>query len=181
MSRIGKKPIKLPQGASVQIAETEVTVKGPKGLLVSPLMPGIGVQQEGEELTVTRANDERQMRAYHGLCRSLLNNAVIGVSKGFTRELEIHGIGYRAAVKGKSLELQLGYSHVIDYPIPEGINIDVEKNTQISVQGIDKQKVGQVAAEIRAFRPPEVYKGKGIRYKGERVRRKVGKAVVGVT
>lgn len=181
MSRVGNMPITLPQGTSVTISETEVLVKGPKGNLVSPLMPGITVQQEGETLTLTRAGEEKQMRAYHGLCRSLLANAVSGVSQGFKKELEIHGIGYRAAVKGNTAEFQLGYSHTIIYPIPEGISIAVEKNTAVTVEGIDKQKVGQVAAEIRAMRPPEPYKGKGIRYKGEVVRRKVGKAAVGVT
>ncbi|HUX05833.1 MAG TPA: 50S ribosomal protein L6 [Acidobacteriota bacterium] len=183
MSRIGKKPITLPEGTSVvSIVETEVVVKGPKGQLTSPLMPGISVKQEGAgTLIVDRANEEKQTRAYHGLCRSLLNNAVVGVSAGFKKQLEIQGIGYRAAVKDMALELQLGYSHPIIYPIPEGISISVEKNTLITVEGIDKQQVGQVAAEIRAMRPPEVYKGKGIRYVGEYVRRKVGKAAVGVS
>ena len=181
MSRIGKAPIKLPQGTSLQVGEAEVRVKGPKGELVSPLMPGVTVVLEGDIASLQRDSDEKQQRAYHGMCRSLLANAVAGVSKGFTKELEIQGIGYRANVAGRNLELQLGYSHPINYPIPEGIEISVEKNTMITVAGIDKQKVGQVAAEIRAMRPPEPYKGKGVRYKGEQVRRKVGKAAVGVT
>jgi large subunit ribosomal protein L6 len=142
-------------------------------------MPGITATQDGDVLTVNRDVDTKQQRAYHGLCRSLLNNAVIGVSDGFKKELDIIGIGYRAAVKGKELELNLGYSSPVLYAIPEGITISVEKNTQVTVEGIDKQKVGQVAAEIRDLRPPEVYKGKGIRYKGEWVQRKVGKAAAG--
>jgi len=181
MSRIGYMPIKVPSDTSVQIGETEVKVKGPKGELVSPLMPGVTVEQEGDVLNLKRASDEKQLRAYHGLCRSLLANAVTGVTKGFKKELEIQGIGYRAAVKGKDAEFQLGYSHPIVYRIPEGISISVEKNTMIAVEGIDKQQVGQVAAQIRAMRPPDAYKGKGVRYKGEVVRRKVGKAAVGVT
>lgn len=181
MSRIGKQPVALPAGTSASIGESEVVVKGPKGQLTSPLRPGITVRQEGEALVLERADDEKQSRADHGLCRALLNNAVTGVSEGFKKELEIQGIGYRAAVKGSDLELQLGFSHPVVYPIPKGISIGVEKNTAITVEGIDKQQVGQVAAEIRAFRPPEVYKGKGVRYKGELVRRKVGKAAVGTT
>jgi large subunit ribosomal protein L6 len=181
MSRIGKKPITLPPGTTAAIGAAEVTVKGPEGQSTSPLMPGITAKQEGDTLVLARADEEKQTRAYHGLCRSLLNNAVIGVSKGFKKELEIVGIGYRAAVKGTALELQLGFSHPIVYPIPKGITISVEKNTLISVAGSDKQQVGQVAAEIRAMRPPEPYKGKGIRYAGEVVRHKVGKAAVGVS
>ncbi len=181
MSRIGKKHIKLPAGTSVTIGKAEVAVKGPKGQLTSPLMPKISVRQEGETLILDRADEEKQTRAYHGLCRSLLNNAVVGVSDGFKKQLEIQGIGYRAAVKGTAVELQLGYSHPIVYPIPEEISISVEKNTLITVEGIDKQQVGQVAAEIRAMRPPEPYKGKGVRYVGEYVRRRVGKAAVGVS
>jgi large subunit ribosomal protein L6 len=181
MSRIGKKPIPLPKGTSAAIGAAEVTINGPKGRLTTPLMPGITAKQEGDALMLERADEEKQTRAYHGLCRSLLKNAVLGVSSGFKKELEIIGIGYRAAVKGTALELQLGYSHPINYPVPKGININVEKNTLITVQGIDKQQVGQVAAEIRSMRPPEPYKGKGIRYLGEVVRRKVGKAAVGVS
>ncbi len=181
MSRIGKKHIKLPAGTSVTIGEAEVAVKGPKGQLTSPLMPKISVRQEGETLILDRADEEKQTRAYHGLCRSLLNNAVVGVSDGFKKQLEIQGIGYRAAVKGTAVELQLGYSHSIVYPIPKEISISVEKNTLITVEGIDKQQVGQVAAEIRAMRPPEPYKGKGVRYVGEYVRRRIGKAAVGVS
>jgi len=181
MSRIGKQPVVLPSGTSANIGADQVVVKGPKGQLTSPLRPRITVRQEGDSLLVERANDEKQTRADHGLCRALLSNAVIGVSEGFKKELEIQGIGYRAAVKGSDLELQLGYSHPVVYPIPKGISIGVEKNTAITIEGIDKQQVGQVAAEIRGFRPPEVYKGKGVRYKGEVVRRKVGKAAVGTT
>jgi large subunit ribosomal protein L6 len=179
MSRVGKQEIKMPQGASVQISTDSVTVKGPKGQLTSPLLPGITVTQDGDTLTVQRAEDTKQARAYHGLCRSLLNNAVVGVSEGFKKELEILGVGYRAAVKGKEVEFNLGYSHSILFPIPDGISISVEKNTEVTVSGIDKQQVGQVAAKIRDLRPPEVYKGKGVRYKGEYVQRKVGKAAAG--
>jgi large subunit ribosomal protein L6 len=181
MSRVGKAPIKLPQGTSVTISESEVVVKGPKGQLRSPLQAGITVKQEGEELLVSRSGEDKQTVAFHGLSRSLLNNAVIGVSEGFKKELEIQGIGYRAAVKGNAVELQLGFSHPVIFKIPSGISISVEKNTRVTIEGIDKQQVGQVAAEIRALRPPEVYKGKGVRYKGEIVQRKVGKAAVGVT
>ncbi len=181
MSRIGQKPVPLPQGTTAQIGADGVLVKGPKGQLSSPLMPGITVALEGDVLTVERSDDAKQSRADHGLVRSLLANAVAGVSEGFKKELEIQGIGYRAAVRGGKLELQLGYSHPILYTIPEGIAISVEKNTAITVEGIDKQKVGQVAAEIRAKRPPDVYKGKGVRYTGEVVRRKVGKAAIGIT
>lgn len=179
MSRIGKQPVKLLQGMTAKISKTEILVKGPKGQLTTPLREGIKAEMHEDAIVLTRANENRETRAFHGLCRSLLNNAVIGVSAGFKKELEILGIGYRAAVKGKDVELQLGYSHVILYRIPEEIQISVEKNTRVSIEGIDKQKVGQVAAEIRALRPPEPYKGKGVRYKGEIVRRKVGKAAVG--
>ena len=181
MSRIGQQPVQLPQGTTARIGADEVIIKGPKGQLSSPLMPGIKVVLEGDVLTVERPDDAKQTRANHGLVRSLLANAVTGVSEGFRKELEIQGIGYRAAVRGGELELQLGFSHPILYQIPEGISISVEKNTAITVEGIDKQRVGQVAAEIRAKRPPDVYKGKGVRYKGEVVRRKVGKAAVGIT
>jgi large subunit ribosomal protein L6 len=181
MSRIGMMPIKLPAGTSAQIGKGDVTVKGPKGSLVSPISPGITVKQEGDVLTLERAGDSKQMRAHHGLCRSLLANAVTGVSKGFKKELDIQGIGFRANVVGNQVEFQLGYSHPILLPIPEGINITIEKGNAITIEGIDKQMVGQIAAEIRAFRPPDVYSGKGIRYKGEVVRRKVGKAAIGVT
>lgn len=179
MSRIGKLAIPLPQGISVQIADKAVTVKGPKGQLTTPVMPGITVSMQDNALQVQRDGDNKQARAYHGLCRALLNNAVIGVTKGFTKELEIQGVGYRAAVKGADVEFALGYSHPILFPIPTGISISVEKNTEVRVEGIDKQQVGQVAAEIRELRPPEVYKGKGIRYKGEVVHLKEGKAATG--
>lgn len=179
MSRVGKQPIKIPQGSSIEIRTDEVTIKGPKGVLKSPIMQGITVEQDSGTILVKRADDSKQTLAYHGLCRSLLNNAVIGVSEGFKKELEIQGVGYRAVVKGKEVEFSLGFSHTISFPVPDGINISVEKNTQVTVEGIDKQKVGQVAAEIRGLRPPEVYKGKGIRYLGEYVIRKVGKAAAG--
>lgn len=179
MSRVGKQPIKIPQGASVEISDSEVTIKGPKGMLKSPVLPGITVEQDSGMLLVKRADDSKQTLAYHGLCRSLINNAVTGVSEGFKKELEIQGVGYRAVVKGKEVEFSLGFSHTISFPVPEGIQISVEKNTRVTIEGIDKQKVGQVAAEIRRMRPPEVYKGKGIRYLGEYVIHKVGKAAAG--
>jgi large subunit ribosomal protein L6 len=152
-----------------------VQVKGPKGTLVSPLPAGIRCSLENGEAVLARRNDERTQRALHGLARALLANAVKGVSTGWTRDLEIQGIGYRATVAGKNVEFALGYSHPVVYPIPEGVAIAVEKQTRVSVSGPDRQKVGQVAAEIRSLRPPEPYKGKGIRYADEVIKKKVGK------
>jgi large subunit ribosomal protein L6 len=175
MSRIGKKTIEMPNGVTVVSEASTVTVKGPKGSLKVPLPRGIQVEKQDGHLSVRRENDEQA--ALHGLARSLLANAVVGVSKGFERHLDIVGIGYRAEVKGKTLMFALGYSHPIEFPIPEGLTISVEKQTHIVVAGVDKREVGQVAAEIRALRPPDPYKNKGIRYTGERLRKKVGKAV----
>ena len=179
MSRIGIQEIKLPAGLSIKVTPEQVEVKGPKGLLTAPLFPGLEVVQEDNTLKVNRHDESKKVRALHGLCRSLLNNAVIGVTEGFKKDLEILGVGYKATLKGKDIEFALGYSHPILFKAPEGITFAVEKNTQVTVSGIDKQKVGQVAANIRDLRPPEPYKGKGIRYKGEYVIRKVGKAAAG--
>ena len=175
MSRIGKQPIPVPGGVTVDLGASEVTVKGPKGQLSQALVTRVGVERQGDDIVVTRVDDSRQSRANHGLMRALLNNMVVGVSKGFEKRLEIVGVGYRADVKGNSLVMQLGYSHPIDFPVPEGIEVIVEKGGKIVVKGVDKQQVGQVAAEIRSFRQPDHYKGKGIRYQGEYVRIKQGK------
>lgn len=176
MSRIGKTPIPVPKGAEVHVGNGVVQVKGPKGQLLVRLVPGITAKVDDGVLTLDRDGDERQTRANHGLCRALLANAVTGVTEGWTKELEIIGIGYRVEKKDKSVVFSLGYSHTIDFPEPDGITIDVDpKANKVKVSGIDRQKVGQVAAEIRALRPPEPYKGKGIRYVGEHVRRKAGK------
>ncbi|HKY33020.1 MAG TPA: 50S ribosomal protein L6 [Candidatus Polarisedimenticolia bacterium] len=175
MSRIGKLPVALPQGVSLSVVKDAVQVKGPKGTLTTPLPAGIKCAVEGAAATLTRRNDERQQRALHGLARALLANAVKGVSTGWTRDLEIQGIGYRATVQGKNIEFALGYSHPVIFPIPEGVAITVDKQTRVVVSGADRQKVGQVAAEIRSLRPPEPYKGKGIRYADEVIKKKVGK------
>lgn len=178
MSRIGRKPIEIPNGVDVQISENNfVKVKGPKGELSNTFHPALKIEKKDNVIKIERPSDESFMRAIHGTTRALLANMVKGVTEGFTVELEIVGIGYRAAMKGKKLELQLGYSHPIEYEPPEGIQISVEGNNIIKVSGIDKQLVGQVAAEIREFRKPDPYKGKGIRYKGEQLKLKPGKSV----
>jgi len=177
MSRIGKKPIEIPNGVEVKIEEGNVvTVKGPKGQLTQKFNPDLKIVKEDNVIKIERPNDSSFMRAIHGTTRALIANMIKGVTEGFTVELEIVGIGYRASMKGKSLEMQLGYSHPVVYEPPEGIQISVEGNTNIKVSGIDKQLVGQVAAEIRDFRKPDPYKGKGIRYKGEQLKLKPGKA-----
>ena len=177
MSRIGNAPIAVPSGVDINVDGANVTTKGPKGELDMTLPEGITAHVDGEQLVVERPNDEKESKALHGLARSLVNNMVIGVSEGFRKDLEIIGVGYRAAAKGKNgLDLQLGFSHPVSYTAPDGIEFDVPDQQKISVIGIDKQVVGQVAAEIRAFRKPEPYKGKGIRYVGEHVIRKAGKA-----
>jgi large subunit ribosomal protein L6 len=175
MSRIGKKPIPLPKGVTVKIEGNTVAVQGPKGKLDTQLPAGIEVQQQDGHLLAVRENDSQA--AVHGLARALVNNAVEGVTKGWTRDLEIVGIGYRAEMKGKStVVFSLGYSHLIEYPLPSGIEAVVDpKQTKLSVSGIDRQKVGQVAAEMRSLRPPDPYKNKGVRYAGERLKKKVGK------
>ena len=177
MSRIGKAPITVPSGVEVQIQGRQVAVKGPKGELDIEVPVDITVRQDGDEILVERSDDERRNRALHGLTRSLVNNMVLGVSEGFSKELQIVGVGYRAAAKGSNaLELQLGFSHPVNVEAPAGISFDVPEPTRIIVSGIDKQGVGQVAADIRSYRKPEPYKGKGVRYLGEYVARKAGKA-----
>jgi len=175
MSRIGKQPITVPGGVEIRIQGHSVTVKGPRGELVSPLFEGIVAAQEGDSLSLQCSDlSNKAMKSKYGLARALLANVITGVSKGFERVLELRGVGYRAQVQGKSLNLSLGFSHPVVYAIPEGVEAKVEQN-RITVSGIDKQKVGQTAAEIRAFRPPEPYKGKGVRYMDERVKMKEGK------
>jgi len=177
MSRIGKKPIPIPSGVEVTIDGSHVTVKGPKGTLEHDVPADLTLAREGDDLVVTRPDDEREHRALHGLTRSLVANMVIGVSEGFTRELDIVGVGYRAAAAGpKKIDLQLGFSHPVAVDAPEGVEFEVPAPTKIIVKGFDKQLVGQVAADIRKIRKPEPYKGKGIRYADERVLRKAGKS-----
>ena len=175
MSRIGKKPVALPKGVKVTIHGAEAVVEGSKGTLSCPIPKGITVEVAADSINLTRVNDEAQNRAFHGLTRALINNAVTGVTTGWKKELDIVGVGYKAAMDGVNLRLDLGYSHPILYPSPEGITISVEKNTHLTVIGIDRQLVGQVAADIRKFRKPEPYKGKGVQYTGEVIRRKAGK------
>jgi large subunit ribosomal protein L6 len=178
MSRIGRAPINIPNNVDVDIDETTrtITVKGPLGLLKRTFRPEISIVREGNVLTIVRQNDDRVCRSLHGLYRTLINNMVVGVSDGFTINLEIIGVGYRAQTQGKTLVLQLGYSHPVEIVPPEGITLAVEANTKVSVKGSDRQQVGDIAALIRSKRPPEPYKGKGVRYAGEQVRRKAGKA-----
>jgi large subunit ribosomal protein L6 len=178
MSRIGKIPVVVPQGVKVNITPTSILVEGPKGKLTQSYNPSIEIKAEGSSVVLTRKNELKKTRALHGLYRSLVNNMVKGVSTGFSKALLINGVGYRAELKGKSLLLSLGYSNVFEYPIPDGIKIDVENQTKVVVSGIDKVRVGQISAEIRSIRPPEPYKGKGIKYETEFVRRKVGKTGV---
>jgi len=175
MSRIGKLPIEIPAGVKVAINDSVIKVDGPKGSLARLIMEGVSVAQEGSALVVTRPNDSIKSRAAHGLTRTLINNMVVGVTKGFDRALEINGVGYRAEVKGDVLNLTLGYSHPIAFQLPEGITVEVEKMTKLLVKGIDKEMVGQTAAKIRDFRGPEPYKGKGVKYADETILRKAGK------
>jgi len=175
MSRIGKKPVPLPKGVTASVEGQTVKVKGPKGELSVKLVPQVSASIGDDGITVTPDKNQEKSAQMWGLSRTLVNNLVTGVTSGFTQKLEIQGVGYRAAVQGKVLNLQLGFSHDVPYAIPAGITIVTEKPTMISVSGIDKQLVGQVAAEIRSWRPPEPYKGKGVRYEGEYVRRKEGK------
>ena len=177
MSRVGLKPIPVVDKVSLSIDGQNVTVDGPKGKLAIDLPEGITIKQDEKEITVERSSELRHVRALHGTFRSLINNLIIGVSAGFVKELEIQGVGLRAAVKGKNLDLSLGKSHPILHAIPEGLKVEVTESTKIKVEGIDKQLVGQFAAEVRAYYPPEPYKGKGVRYVGEYVRRKAGKSV----
>ena len=176
MSRVGKKPIVLPSGVKVNVSETELEVQGPRGKLRTPVPPGISFSLDGGQLLCQRSSDVRQQRAFHGLARALAQNAVTGVSQGFSRELDIVGVGYRAQVEGRKVVFSLGFSHSVEYPIPEGIEIKIEKQTRVTVSGIDRQQVGQVAAEMRRLRRPDPYKQKGIRYVGEVLKKKAGKA-----
>jgi large subunit ribosomal protein L6 len=176
MSRVGKSVITLPSGVAISVNDGVVVVKGPKGELKQPLIHGIGLEVDGTSVQVTRPNELRQTRASHGLVRALINNMVVGVSAGFERKLEVIGVGYRADVQGAKLVLNLGYSHLVEYEVPSGVSVSVDKQNVISITGIDKQRVGQVAADVRAFRPPDSYKGKGVRYSGEYVRIKTGKS-----
>jgi large subunit ribosomal protein L6 len=175
MSRIGKLPVPIPSGVDVTIDGANVTVKGPKGTLSHAVVEPITVEREDGALLVRRPNDERRSRALHGLSRTLVNNMVIGVTQGYEKKLEIYGVGYRVALRGTDLEFSLGYSHPVTVSPPDGITFVVDTPTRFSVQGIDKQRVGEVAANIRKLRKPDPYKGKGVRYAGETIRRKVGK------
>lgn len=175
MSRIGKHPVEIPSGVEVTIANNVLTAKGGKGTLAVPLHEAVSVSQEDGKIVVKPRDESKNAQTMWGTMRSLVNNAVVGASQGFVKQLEIRGVGYRAAVQGRTLNLQLGYSHDVNYPIPEGIEIKCERPTLIEVSGASKQQVGQVAAEIRAFRKPEPFKGKGVRYAGEYVRAKEGK------
>ena len=176
MSRIGRIPVILPKEVKVSCDLSKVEVAGPKGHLIRNLPQGISVSVDGGKVSLQRANDQRNLKALHGLTRSLIANMVTGVTQGFEKKLEIVGIGFRADMQGKDLKLSLGFSHPVLFPLPEGIKVEIEKQTLITVKGIDKQLVGTVAAKLRAIKPPEPYKGKGVRYLGERIRKKVGKA-----
>ena len=175
MSRIGKLPVAIPSGVTITVDSEVITVKGPKGELTVPHLSDVTVAEEDGKMIVTRKDDERIAKAQHGLQRSLLNNAVEGVTKGFEKKLEVSGVGFRVAMSGADLEMQLGFSHPVKYKAPEGVQIATNK-MEITVSGIDKQQVGQAAAEIRALKKPEPYKGKGIKYAGEQILRKAGKA-----
>ena len=175
MSRVGKLPIEVPNGVTITVDDTTTSVQGSKGTLTMPTLEGITISQEGTTVTVTRANDSKELRAKHGLIRALLNNMIVGVTQGFSKKLEINGVGYRVAMQGTGLKFNLGFSHDVIFNLPQSITAVVEQNT-ITVSGIDKQQVGQVAAEIRALKKPEPYKGKGIKYADEHIIRKAGKS-----
>ena len=175
MSRIGKQPIDIPTGVTITVGDTEITVAGPKGQLIVPVQTNTTTTVEGSQAIVTRKDDEPKSRAWHGLQRALLNNAVQGVTKGFEKKLEVNGVGFRLSGGGKQIEMALGFSHPVKYTAPDGVDLKVDK-MEITVSGIDKQKVGQVAAEIRSLKKPEPYKGKGIKYVDEVILRKAGKA-----
>ena len=176
MSRIGKLPIPIPDAVKVEVADHVVTVKGPKGTLTMTAHPAIDVQLKDRQVLCGRPSDGKFHKSLHGLTRTLVANMVEGVTKGYERKLELVGVGYRAAIQGPNLSIALGYSHPIIYPVPPGIKIEVKDQTQLTVSGTDKQLVGAVAAKVRSFRPPEPYKGKGVKYADERIRRKAGKA-----
>ena len=177
MSRIGKQPVVLPAGISAKVADGVVTLKGPKGELALKTPATVEVSLDGSTLNVARKGDDKQNRADHGTIRALLQNMVVGLKDGYSRDLEIQGVGFKANMAGNKLTMNVGYSHPVEYVVPEGVTVTVVDGTQLKVSGIDKQLVGQVSARIRSFRPPEPYKGKGVRYKDERVRRKAGKTV----
>ena len=177
MSRVGKRPITIPANTKVEIKGANISVKGPKGELVGNIHPRMKVEMKDNQITVNRPSDSKEDKSLHGLTRNLIFNMVKGVNEGFSKELEIRGVGFRAQTSGKALNLQLGFSHPVSFTIPEGISVELPKPTEIIIKGIDRQKVGEVAAKIRSFYSPEPYKGRGIRYKGEYVRHKVGKAV----
>jgi large subunit ribosomal protein L6 len=179
MSRIGKKPIALPQGVSVEQIEGGLRVKGPKGTLAERLPDNIGFEVSDGQVVFTRPDEKKDNRALHGLARALVANMVQGVVEPWVKELEIQGVGYRADVSGNTLNLLLGFSHPVEIPVPDGLKVSVDRNVVIKIEGIDRQQVGQFAADLRSLRPPEPYKGKGIRYLGEQIRRKVGKAAAG--
>ncbi len=176
MSRVGKQPISIPKGAKIEIKDGVLHAEGPKGKVQQELFPECPVEIEDGVIKVTRTGDSGPLRAKHGLARALINNAVVGVSTGFSKELEIVGVGYRGDVKGKEVHFALGYSHPIVFPIPDAIEIEIDRNNKMVIRGADRQQVGQVAAEIRSLRPPDPYKAKGIRYSDEHIRRKVGKS-----
>lgn len=175
MSRIGRMPILLPKEVKVSCDPSKIEVTGPKGTLTSDLPRGVSVSVDGEKISIQRDQDDRRLKAIHGLTRSLVANMVTGVTQGFEKKLEIVGVGFRADIQGNVLKLTLGFSHPILFPVPEGIKVEVDKQTLIAVKGVNKQLVGTIAAKLRSFKPPEPYKGKGIRYLGERIRKKVGK------
>ena len=177
MSRIGKQPVVIPEKVKVDIKGQNISVEGPKGKLAFELPRRTSAKVQGANVVVSRQGEDAEAKALHGLSRSILNNMVKGVSEGFVKKLEIQGVGFKAAVQGKNVNLSLGYSHPLNYPIPDQIKVTVEENTKLTIEGPDKQVVGQVASEIRAFYPPEPYKGKGVRYSDEKVKRKEGKTV----
>ena len=176
MSRVGRKVIVVPAGVRVQVSDRALEVQGPKGKLSTPVPPGIQFALEGQQLSCLRSNDEQKLRAFHGMARALAQNAIKGVTEGFSKDLDIVGVGYRAQVEGNKVVFALGFSHPIEFKVPDGIKVAVEKQTHLTVSGIDRQKVGQVAAEIRDLRRPDPYKQKGIRYVGELLKKKAGKA-----
>lgn len=175
MSRIGKKPVPIPQGVKVHVEGATVRAEGPKGTLVQPVPAGLTAKLEGNQIVISRAGDDRKVRALHGLARALVANMVTGVKDGFEKKLEIVGIGYRAQVQGRAIQLALGYSHPVVFPLPEGITAEIDKQTAIRLRGPDKAVLGQTAARLRMLRKPDPYKGKGIKYADEHIRRKVGK------
>ena len=177
MSRLGKKPVTVPSGVKINVNGRTINVEGPKGKLTYTAQPDIDIKVDGDEVHVTRAGDERQAKAYHGLTRALIQNMVLGVSQGYRKALDVQGVGYNATLKGKKLELAVGFANKISKNIPAGVDVKVDGGTKIEITGVDKQKVGQFAAEVRSVRKPEPYKGKGIRYEGEVVKLKPGKAM----